>query len=307
VGQSALGLAAAVALAGLGWLYFGGTAPKPPPAIAVQERGPAPAKPVRPGADDARGGLVVHTAPPGADVAVGGLTGEKSPATIKDIRPGRHPVTIRLAGFEDERIEAEVKENEFVTINVSLTRSTGALQIASVPSWLEVDVKNRKAEVKEQMLKTPAKLEKLPTGDYELTFRREGWPDQKRTVLVRRNETATAQAEFEAGALEITSVPSGAEVWLQGKRLGVTPVRQDGLVPGGYGLELRLKAHEAATRTERCAPSKRRGWRSRWTGSLRPKRAGCGRFRISNWSCNRFPPAASRWATTRWPKPAGRR
>jgi formylglycine-generating enzyme required for sulfatase activity/serine/threonine protein kinase len=195
---------------------------------------------------NARGGLVVTTTPPGAEVAVGGFAVERSPATLKDVKLGKHPVVIRLAGYEEERREAEVRENEFATLDVALIRSTGALQVTSVPPDLEVEVRSQMPGASHQTVRTPATLEKLPTGGYELVFRREGWPDQKRTVTVVRNQTVPGQAEFAGGTLEITSTPSGAEVWMQGRKIGTAPLNATDFVPGPFELEYRLKGYKSA-------------------------------------------------------------
>ncbi len=195
----------------------------------------------------ARGGLIVRTVPPGAEVAVGGFAREKSPATVKDVKLGKSSVTIRLAGYEDQRLDAEIKENEFATLDVALVRSTGAAQLASNPPGLAVDVRNQKSEVGSRTVKTPAKIESLPTGDYELTFHRAGWPDQRQTLTVARNATAGALAEFLGGTLNITSTPSGAEVFGDGQRLGVTPLRFDDQPPGTFAFEFRLKGYKPAS------------------------------------------------------------
>jgi hypothetical protein len=196
---------------------------------------------------NARGGLIITTAPPGADVAVGGIALEKSPATLKDVRLGKYPVIVRLAGYEEKRLDAEVKENEFAALDVVLVRSTGSAQIGSRPPGLDVEVRSLTSEVGTQAVKTPAVLEKLPTGDYELTFHRVGWPDQKQTLSVQRNQTASALAEFIGGGLEINSTPLGAEVWMQGKSLGKTPLKLGDLVPASVDLEFRLKGYKNAT------------------------------------------------------------
>jgi len=265
---------------------------------------------------NARGGLVVTTTPPGAEVAVGGSALDKSPLTLKDVKLGRYSVVMRLAGYEDERREVEVKENEFATLDVALVRSAGAAQIASSPPGLAFELSGEgktergitPAKVEQlppgsytltvsragwpdqqQMVKvlrnqtvpavvefvggsleikseppglafelsgqeraergtTPAKIEQLPTGDYTLTVSREGWPDQKQAVTVRRNQTLPALAEFPGGALEITSTPPGAEVYSHGKGLGTTPLSLQDLIPSSLELEFRLAGYLNATR-----------------------------------------------------------
>ena len=192
---------------------------------------------------NARGGLIITTTPAGAEVAVRGVASQKSPATITNLKLGKYPIIIRLEGYEEERREAEVVENESATIDVALTRSTGTIQISSVPAGVETEVTERFSGSRGSesgfatVVKTPAKLEMVPTGNYELTFRRVGWPEQRQPVIVARNQTVPVRAEFGGGTLQIASEPVGAVVWLQGKRLGVTPLSIFDLVPGGFELE----------------------------------------------------------------------
>jgi formylglycine-generating enzyme required for sulfatase activity len=192
----------------------------------------------------ARGGLIVSTVPAGADVAVGGFALEKSPVTIKEAKLGKYPVVIRLTGYEEQRLEAEVKENEFTTLDVTLVRLTGAAQIASAPAGLAFDFTG--AGRAERGI-TPAKFEKLPTGDYAVTVTRPGWPEHRQTLSVGRNRTAAALAEFIGGALEITSSPSGADIFMQGRRAGTTPLKLEDQPPGPVSVEVRMAGFRRAT------------------------------------------------------------
>jgi LysM repeat protein len=191
-----------------------------------------------------RGSLAITTVPPGAEVAVGGFALERSPVTLKDVAPGQYTVVVRLPGYEELRLESDVKGNETARIDVPLVRSTGVAEITSSPQGLDVDVASPTGEYPNQTVKTPARLEGLPTGTYELTFHREGWPEQQRTVAVQRNQTVSALAEFIGGNLAVTSRPSGAEVWSHGKLLGVTPLTLQGVAPGRFDLNVRLDGYQ---------------------------------------------------------------
>jgi formylglycine-generating enzyme required for sulfatase activity len=191
----------------------------------------------------ARGGLIITTSPPGAQVAVGGFAVDKSPLTLKEVKLGSYPVVIRLPAYEDETRQVEVKEDQFTTLDVALVRSTGAAQIVSDPAGLAFVLAGA-GETERGT--TPAKIERLPTGDYTLTVTRDGWPEQKQTVTVVRNQTASALAEFVGGGLEITSTPAGAEVWAQGKRLGATPLSLTEVIPGSFDLEFLLEGYQNA-------------------------------------------------------------
>jgi serine/threonine protein kinase len=190
----------------------------------------------------ARGGIIVRTTPAGAEVRVGAVAMDKSPLTLKDQRLGKYPVRVRLAGYEDWDGEVEVRENEFAKLNVPLVRSTGAVTLTSDPAGLDYTIKGEVTRTG----RTPAELT-LPTGRYDITFSRPGWPEQVRTVEVKRTEQVQASGDFVGGAIELTSTPSGAEVWSDGRQVGTTPYSVAEALPGRYDYELRLARYRAAT------------------------------------------------------------
>jgi formylglycine-generating enzyme required for sulfatase activity len=199
----------------------------------------------------ARGGVIVRTNPAGAEVRVGAVALEISPLTLRDQRLGKYPVRVRLEGYEDWDGEVEVKENDFAEMNVVLVRSTGTMTLTSEPGGLEAEVvgrvvPNAPPPAARQTVRTPQEL-KLPTGHYEVTFRRSGWPDQMRTLEVKRNRSVSAAADFVPGSLELTSTPSGAEVWSGGQAVGTTPYRVAEALPGRYDYEIKLKGYQMAT------------------------------------------------------------
>ena len=197
--------------------------------------------------EHATGGLKVTTVPAGAEVTVGGFAIDRSPATFRGIKIGKFPVAIHLDGYEEEHLQANVREDDFTLLEATLTRSTGTLSVRSDPSGLELDITSGTQDFAPETLKTPVDLGKVPTGDYALTFKRKGWPDKHETVTVRRNLSTQAQAQFAAGGrLEITSNPSGAVVWLGGEQLGVTPLVYEEFAPGPLSLSLWLKGYQPA-------------------------------------------------------------
>jgi serine/threonine protein kinase/formylglycine-generating enzyme required for sulfatase activity len=194
----------------------------------------------------ARGGLIVNTTPPGADIMVSAIAAEKSPATLRELKLGKYPVTIRLAGYDEERREIEIKENEFASVDVTLARSTGAMQVVSNPPGLNFVLEG---EEQTERGRTPARFPRLPTGTYTLTVSRPGWPDIRQSVTVARGQTTSPVAEFASGDLEIASEPAGAEVWIEGQRVGRTPMQLRDLKPSRREVELRLSGYKNAVAT----------------------------------------------------------
>ena len=180
-----------------------------------------------------RGGILVRTVPVGAEVTVGALEHGTSPLTVREVRLGKYPVTIQLAGYEERRLEIEVKvENEFTPLDVTLVRLLGAARVESDPPGLAFTLTSAE---KTERGTTPARVEKLPTGDYTLSVMRPGWPAKTLHVTVARDQTAFAKAAFIPGAVEFTSTPVGAEVFFgSGQKIGVTPVRYDRIRTSGW-------------------------------------------------------------------------
>ena len=189
---------------------------------------------------DVRGGVIVRTEPSGAEVRVGAVAVENSPLTLKEQKPGRYPVHIRLARYNDWDGEVVVRQNEFAEVNVKLVRSTGTLDLSSEPSALPYEIKG---EVTKQGT-TPGK-EVVPTGSYTIAFKREGWEEQTQTVEVAAGATQEVTAAFAPGTLIVTSEPAGAAVYEDGNEVGRTPWKKEE-APGEYAIELRLDGYQSA-------------------------------------------------------------
>jgi serine/threonine protein kinase len=73
----------------------------------------------------------------------------------------------------------------------------------------------------------PESLADLPPGDYTLFFRNEGWPDDQTEVSIHSGETVPVAHTFPHGSAAITSTPEGAEIFLEERSLGHTPLTVD--------------------------------------------------------------------------------
>jgi hypothetical protein len=194
--------------------------------------------------DLARGGFRIRTSPEGAEVQIGSLALEKSPLVKNDVRLGRYPVTVRADGFEDYHGEIEVKENDFTDPGlITLVRSTGQLELGSDPAGAEFVLQQRDREQVSKTGRLPLALSALPTGNYTLTARMPGLADVTQDVTVARNNSVSVALKFAYGAVQVTSVPVGAEVWSGPSRLGRTPLTLNAVAAGEVALEIRQKGY----------------------------------------------------------------
>jgi hypothetical protein len=144
---SVFGAVMIIAMIAVGGWYFGvyRIFTKAPTAV-TSEAAPAAAQPASTTAAAppipavaALGGLVVDTSPSGATVTLAGKDVGKTPATFKDIRPGKYPMRLVLDGYDPIEKEVEVKENEFTNLgSITLSRAKAVMELSSMPSGARV-------------------------------------------------------------------------------------------------------------------------------------------------------------------------
>lgn len=197
---------------------------------------------------EARGKLAVQTNPSGSAVELPGFGHQTSPAVFNDLPFGRHTLTISKEGFETVSRPVEIMTEEPVTLPIiELAASVGRLEVVSEPRGADFALL-RDAEKQDPILiaagKTPAEINDLASGEYEVRLSAKGWPEHREKVTVQTNRSTSVSAVFAKGALNITSDPPGAEVWIRSgaeeSRLGgVTPLSLATLPVGQHSLELR--------------------------------------------------------------------
>lgn len=106
----------------------------------------------------------------------------------------------------------------------------GTLNLTSTPAGAAIflnDVDTGK--------RTPARFEKLdPKQSYRLGLFRDDYQywEQKLVVPAGKNFPLHAELKLNYGSLQISSLPPGSEVWLNGKKVGRTPFQLSELKPG---------------------------------------------------------------------------
>ncbi len=106
-----------------------------------------------------------------------------------------------------------------------LVRSKGALQIQSEPPGAQFQVKSEDGQISREGV-TPQNIVDLPTGKYSIVARRNDW-EMRDDVEIQRGETANKSFAFVSAITNITSEPGGAEIFVDGKSRGRTPLRLD--------------------------------------------------------------------------------
>ena len=96
----------------------------------------------------------------------------------------------------------------------------GKIEILTIPNGSEIYINEKLVG------KTPALIEKVPPGFYEVVLTQEGYDDVFERVLVKAGKTASISKKLRINerVYSISSSPSGANVYLDGMYKGATPV-----------------------------------------------------------------------------------
>lgn len=174
---------------------------------------------------DALGALAVSSDPAGAAILIDGTeTGHVTPRTF-DVVAGDHLVELRLAGYADPQLVRQVNVPAGSAAAVEVTLSiAGGLAVVSTPAGAAISLDGAATG-----RVTPWTFN-LPVGGHAVSVSLDQHLVEPATIAatVAAGDTITAEFTLTAlsntGTLEVTSLPAGAEVLLDGAATGaVTP------------------------------------------------------------------------------------
>jgi hypothetical protein len=167
------------------------------------------------------GQLQVRTEPPGARVTVDGVSRGQTPLTINGLEPGEH--TVVLTNDLASVTHAVVVE---AGATASLVVPMAAPQGVPVSGWIAVAAPVDVQVYERERLLGSSRSDRImvATGRHELDIVNEALGFRAtRVVTVAPGQVAAIKVEWPNGAMAINAQP-WAEVWIDGERVGETPI-----------------------------------------------------------------------------------
>jgi hypothetical protein len=168
------------------------------------------------------GQLAVQSDPPGAKVLVDGVERGVAPITISDLTPGDHRVELQSDGASAKHTVA-VQAGGTASLVVPMGASAAA---GPVSGWVSVKAPFT-TEIREQgrLLGTSdAERLMIAAGRHELDFVNDTLGYRAtRVVVVAPGKVAPIALELPMGVVNLNASP-WAEVWIDGRRVGETPI-----------------------------------------------------------------------------------
>ncbi len=189
-----------------------------------------------PKAASTSGHLQVRTDPAGARVSVDGVPRGTSPVTVAELLPGEHAVLI-------EGEHGSVKQ--IVTIEAGITASLmvplGTPDGAPVSGWIAVTAPADVQVFENKRLIGTSESDRLMVSagrhDIEVVNEALGYRTA-RTVQVSPGKVTPVKIDFPKGTIALNAVP-WAEVWVDGEKVGDTPIGNLSLAIGSHTIVFR--------------------------------------------------------------------
>ena len=183
------------------------------------------------------GKLRVITQPYEANVFIDGVIKGKSPLLIKNIKAGFHDLRITKEGYSavTDRIEIKSKSTEEIKIDL---KELATFSINSNPPGASIRINGN------FIGKSPISA-KLDEGSYEIALSKKDYYEKEISVVLKESEKRGIKLDLRhhVGAVRITSNPAGADMFLDGKRKGKTPLKISNVVTGNHLVEVRKKGY----------------------------------------------------------------
>jgi formylglycine-generating enzyme required for sulfatase activity len=191
---------------------------------------------------------VVTNPEPGAEVMINGNRhSSKTPFTTERLRAGNYELSVSLPMYHPETREVTIGEGKTTEVVFDLRPSFGVVSVSTKPeSGAEVLVNGISTGKT-----TPCDLERLPTGQHQITVRKEWY--QPKTIAVKITDGLSDHFEIEMeptyGILNVTAEHE-AEIFI-GDDSKATSKWEGRLIAGWYTVEARKdKYHSDQKRVE---------------------------------------------------------
>ncbi len=196
------------------------------------------------------GTLSVTTYPSNAQVYIDGDYKGTSPRTVGGLSQGAHILEITMAGYEEWSNTFQIHSNQVTYVTATLKAipnpTTGSVSVTSNPAYASVYLDGVFHGQTEPG--TPLNINGVAAGTHTVKVTLAGYQDSVTSVTVNSGQTSTVTANLQGGAtgngaIDVTSSPTGATVYLNNVNKGITPVTLTDLTPGSYTVSLRLSGY----------------------------------------------------------------
>lgn len=164
---------------------------------------------------------------------------------VSYLPPGKHTVRIVADNYDPFVRQVTIIAGRTVDVSADLIAGDGTVEFVADPSGATLTLN------KQDDYPTPVRLRGLDPGDYQWTLVAPGHEAAAGSFSFAKGENLLILQTLEssAGRFTVRSRPDGADVYLDGQHLGVTPLDLRDVEPGLHQVLLDMKGHASVIRT----------------------------------------------------------
>ncbi|NQU06596.1 MAG: PEGA domain-containing protein [Calditrichaeota bacterium] len=195
------------------------------------------------------GNLRIETDPIGASISFNDLPIPGRTPLLLDNQPtGTHTIRIEKNGYGVLEETVTVEKDRTVTKRFTLQQEYSGMNITSDPSGATVYLNGA------YLGTTPLMRDDLTPGEGTLTVEMRGYVTHSQLIRLTAGDklTNTVFLVSQTGSIAVTTIPKGAEIFLDGKSMGVcegTALAQDKLLAGSHSVRATMSGFEDISRT----------------------------------------------------------
>jgi hypothetical protein len=193
------------------------------------------------------GTLDIKSDPTGARVLVDGKSVGVSPVVIPEVKPGSHVITVEGPNGSIRQV-VQVAAGTTAAVLVPLNAATSNLPTGG---WLTIEATEELQVYEGGRLLGTSRSERimLPAGNHELELRNDAVGfTTNRSVQVQGGKVAKVSVQLPDGSLSLNATP-WAEVFVDGQRIGETPVGNVAVRAGSHEVVFRHPQHGEVRQT----------------------------------------------------------
>jgi len=181
----------------------------------------------------ATGSLYVTVTPSEAEVYIDGkFIGKASPSLfVQEIDSGQHTLRIAKTDYEIYKEQIIIIANEVTKLQIHLTRQKGTITVLSEPIEASVHLDGSYKG------KTPLTIKDVDVGTHQIVIAMKGYALWVKEILVSSKKVSSVEAKLIVRTLEISSEPSGANVYINEELKGKTPLKIKFMKAGSYTVK----------------------------------------------------------------------
>jgi hypothetical protein len=190
------------------------------------------------------GSISVTTNPSGATALLDGGSAQITPCTFTNVNTGSHTISMSKSGYTSVSRTVTVTAGSTTYVSATLGSNvpeTGTLYIVSTPQGASAFVDDV------YYGKTPALASGLTEGDHQVRISLSGFQEWTGTVNVKGGSTTTVSQTLQigtttptqttgTGSVSVSSIPPGAQVYIDNAYEGITPVNISSVQAGTHAF-----------------------------------------------------------------------